>query len=314
MSEKKDWLSIEEQKYISSNKYVKDFPALDKTLAEPRFLISELGVTARDATYWDKQGVLPEMKGSGARRKYDLVQAVWIRLIIQMRKFGVSIPIIKAFKSNLLGAELSSKDILKNPKVLQVMRDLAKREGSEQNFEDLLSSGELEAKLSGESIDLFYNLIRTVILFRKPISLLVSLEGDFVPYSLEMHTELLKTDRNFHEAFEIPHFSLSISSAYQGLVKDWSTKSFFREISLISDKEQEVLLALREEGLKSVTIKFVKGELDLMETVKDGKVDLASRFLDVISKNGFHTVIIKSRRGNIVHYENKEMKKFKSTK
>ena len=307
-------LSAEETKYLESKKYQEDYPALNKTLIEPRFLISELGVTARDATYWDKQGILPEMKGVGARRKYDLVQSVWIKLIQQMRDFGVSISVIKSLKDKLLKLNIPLTEILKNPKGLQVLRKIAKTEGTEKELEAILKSGELAKDLEGEQIDMFSMLVKTVVVFRKSISLIVSVEGDFIPYSLELHSELVKTDPGVNEIFNIPHFNLSISTAYSQLIKDWSAKPFFGNVSMLSIKELEALDAIREEGVKAITIKYSGGELDLMEVVKNEKVDKESRFLDVISKNGFHNITVKSRRGNIVHFENKQIRKFKRTK
>lgn len=309
-----DWLSKEETKYLESKKYEKDFPNLDNTLSEPRFLISELGVTARDATYWDKQGILPEMKGTGARRKYDLVQSVWIKLIQQMRDFGISISVIKNLKDKLLQPSFSFAELLKNPKGLEVLRTVAKTEGTEKEFEQLLQSGELEKNLEGKHFDLFTTLVKTVVVFRKSISILVSVEGDFIPYSLELHSDLVKTDQGVTEVFNIPHISLSLSSAYSQLINDWSAKPFFGMVSMLSNKELEALEAIREKGVKEITIKYSGGELDLMEVVKNEKVELESRFLDVISKQGFHTVTVKSRKGNIVHFENKQMRKFKRAK
>jgi DNA-binding transcriptional MerR regulator len=310
----KNLISTEETKYLESKKYQEDYPALNKTLTEPRFLISELGVTARDATYWDKQGILPDMKGLGARRKYDLVQSVWIKLIQQLREFGVSISVIKSLKDKLLQSTISLSDILKSPEGLEVFRTIAKTEGVEENFEELLKSGEFNKNAEGMEIDLFSNLVKTVVVFRKPISLLVSAEGDFTPYSLEIHSAIVKTDEKINEFFNSPHFNLSISSAYSQLVKDWATKPFFGNVSLLSNKELEALEAIREVGVKAVTMKYSGGELDLMEVVKNEKVDKESRFLDVISKHGFHNITVKSRNGNIVHFENKQMRKFKSTK
>lgn len=307
-------LSKEETKYFESKSYQKDFPALDKTLSEPRFLISELEVTARDATYWDKQGILPEMKGTGARRKYDLVQSVWIKLIQQMRDFGVSIAVIKNLKDKLLQPAFSFSEMLKNPKGLEVLKTIAKTEGTEKEFEELLKSGELEKNLEEKQIDIFSILVKRVVIFRKPLSLLVSVEGDYIPYSHELHSDLVKTDPGVTDVFTMPHFNLSLSAAYSQLVEDWSSKPFFGKVSMLSNKELEALEAIREKGVKEITIKYAGGELDLMEVVKNEKVELESRFLDVISKHGFHNITVKSRNGNIVHFENKQMKKFKRTK
>lgn len=117
-----NFLTKKENEFITSGKYVSEYPKLHSTISEPRFLISELDVAARDATYWDKQGILPEMRGKGARRKYDFVQAIWIRLIKQMRSFGVSISIIKSLKDHLLTPKFNLEDLINHPKGLEVLQ------------------------------------------------------------------------------------------------------------------------------------------------------------------------------------------------
>ena len=52
MSEIISLLDPDEQEYISNRRYKTDFPGLQEAMSEPRFTISDLGVTARDATYW----------------------------------------------------------------------------------------------------------------------------------------------------------------------------------------------------------------------------------------------------------------------
>lgn len=309
-----DLLSIEEKKYLKSRNYEKDFPQLEETLTEPRFLISELGVSARDATYWDKQGILPETKGIGARRKYDLVQSIWIKLIQQLRSFGVPISLIKKVKDELLNFNINLTSLFETPKVKEVIQAIIEAGGYDGKLEDIINSGNIKNLLKDESIDLFKTIIKSIVIFRKPISILVLKEGQIIPYAPEQHNYKNEFNETIKEALNKPHISLSITTAYSELVQDWSSKPFFEEISLLSTKEIEIFNAIREPNLKSVKIKYSGGEIDLMEVVKNEKISTDKKFLEVISSNGFHTITVKSRNGNIVHYENAQMRKIKSVK
>jgi len=308
-----NFLTKEESEFITSKNFAKEYPKLLNTLEEPRFLISDLDVAARDATYWDKQGILPEMKGAGARRKYDFVQAIWIRLIKQMRSFGVSITIIKALKEQLLTPAFKIEDLLKHPKGLEVLRTIAKKEGNEKEFEDMLSSGELLRNAPDLSLDVFTHLVLGVIVFRKNLSLLVSDDGHYIPYSVDMHQQLYRTDSNLHLAFEIPHISLSISKAYQDLVQDWSIKPFFSDISIVTEEEKKLLKIIREPGITNVEVIFEGGKMDLLKICKEEGVTPAHRLSDIISKNGYHDIVIKTRNGKPIYYKNTILKKMKST-
>lgn len=305
----KYFLSSKENKYYLEGGYKDDFKRLDDTLDEPRFVISQLGITARDASYWDKQGILPELRGKGSRRKYDLIQSVWIRLIPQMRKLGIGTATIKLLKDSVFDSSTSFEVALKNEAVVEQLKKLMREKLDEDAIEKLLSSESIKNASRNMSFNLFKYGLMMVILFKKNISLLVTEKGYFTLYSLERHNELMGNDPVFKQILNSPHFSISLSDAYADLVKSWKEEPFFEQITIVSDGELKILNALKEPELKSVTIKFKDGELDLIEKVKESDVDLGSRFMDVICKNGYQTVTIKTRAGKIVNYENRILEK-----
>lgn len=308
-----NWLDNFEKKYFEESKYKDDFKQLDDTLDEPRFVISQLGITARDASYWDKQGILPDLKGKGARRRYDLIQSVWIRLIPQMRSLGIGIASIKLLKEEVFNTGTTFYDIIKNKNNVKNLMGQFKiimgDDFDQDKVEKILESENVKNQSKNLNFNMFRYGLMMVILFKKNISLLVTEKGFFTLYSLEHHNELLIKDPNFKQIISSPHFSISLSEAYAGLVKSWKEKPFFEQITIVSDGELKILNALKEPELKSVTIKFKDGELDLIEKVKESDVDLGSRFMDVICKNGYQTVTIKTRAGKIVNYENRILEK-----
>jgi DNA-binding transcriptional MerR regulator len=312
MAEKNIFLSERELKYYNEKQYNVDFPRLEKTLMEPRFTITQLGIKARDATYWDKNGILPELKGKGARRKYDLIQGIWLRLIPQMRSLGISIENINRFKKNIFDFEVSVEDLIKSKDFVKKLQTIAKDEMSNEKLNELINSSQFKAMIENEKLNIFQLCIMYVILFKKRVSLIVNEEGFFTPYSTERHNELIAENPLFIKALDAPHFSVSLNAAYADLIKGWKEEPFFEEITIVSNTEIEILNALKEPNVKSVTIKFTNGEPDLIETVQEEEVDLATRFCDIIAKNGYHTVTVKTRNGNIVKYENRILKKIKS--
>ena len=76
MSEQITILDQEELDYLTSSEYKFDYPGLIDAMNTPQFTIKDLGVNARDATYWSKKEILPELEGTTTtRRKYTLKQA-----------------------------------------------------------------------------------------------------------------------------------------------------------------------------------------------------------------------------------------------
>ncbi|MEN9700877.1 MAG: hypothetical protein RIR55_180, partial [Bacteroidota bacterium] len=80
MKEENFLMSIEEVQLLTDSLFTDEFPHLIEELLESKYSINDLKIAPRDATYWDKQGILPVVKGPGMRRKYDIVQSIWIKL------------------------------------------------------------------------------------------------------------------------------------------------------------------------------------------------------------------------------------------
>lgn len=313
MSNDSGLISKEEYDFLVTGKYEEYLPELEKTLTEPRFTIAELNVTARDATYWDKMGILPELKGKGMRRKYDLYQAVWIKLIQQLRELDVAIKTIKALKEHLFDKTLTLGDVLKNEATIEVLRTTAKEKGYSKELEDLLANGGLDNKTDMEIEGMFESIVKQTVIFRHALSIIILPSGNFFPYTFKKHNILLEQQPELENILNEPHISVSISKAFSDLVTDWSAKPFFNEISLVTEQEKELLKKLRQPDVISAEVIFEGDVIDLIKICKKENVTLAHRFGDVISKNGYHEIVIKTRNGKVIHYQNKILKKLEST-
>jgi DNA-binding transcriptional MerR regulator len=295
-------LSEDELQFMMNQEFLDEFPNLIETLHKPQFTIGHLNLTPRDANYWDKQGILPEVKGEGHRRKYDLVQSMWIKFIQQMRSLGINLETIKKLKDDLLKSEVEI-DEWKKEDVIRVIEEMNQRLGSNFEVEDIL-------KKIGEQKPLFFEtVILVAIIYRKPLYCLVNKDGRYFVYSPRGHHALAETHAVFHEFMSLPYFSLSLTEAYKELVCDWAPKKFMANISILSNTEQEILDYLRKKDINSITIRYKEGEIDLLEIDEKNEISIEQRFLDVIAKNGFQKISVTTRNGKIVHFENKILKK-----
>lgn len=93
-----NFLSDEQMEILRNLEYSSEFPLVAESMEKPNYTIADLNISPRDATYWDKQGILPTVKGPGMRRKYDIPQSIWIKLIQQMRSLGIGLTTIKKLK------------------------------------------------------------------------------------------------------------------------------------------------------------------------------------------------------------------------
>ena len=303
------FLDKEELELINSPFVNELFEDIDKNLSEPLFTISDFDLNARDASYWDDKGILPRHCGKGKRRKYNLVQGTWIKLIQQLRELGVPTETIKKLKEQLLEEHVTLNDVLKDPKTREVVELQLKKMGHLAAFLEAEKDEELMKNADKPIISLFEMMVKYCVVFRKPFALMVFPDGSYMPNSLKILRDLNEQCENVDDILNTPHMVVSISKAYQSLVVGWREKSFFQELGIITNQEKEILEVLKEPNLVSVEVRTKDGALDLLAICREHKLSPAARMSDIISKNGYHHIDIKTRNGNIVSYKNMQMQK-----
>jgi len=300
-----DILHQDELAYITSSKYVDDYPGLTAAMNEPQFTIKDLCVAARDATYWDKKGILPELKGTKTtRRKYNLKQAVWIKLIQQLRSFDVSLKQIKKIKDNLIKTGLSIKELFQSEDINKIVESLAEKDGNLEAYQNLLADPTFLDKMESEHIDMFEISIKYAIIFRRDISYIALSDGDCIPYVFDKHEQLKKTFPVFELLMKSPHIVLSISQAYSQLIQEWNEKKWFDNISIVSSDEKKILRLIRDKSTRELTIIKNKDKPDRVIQIKDNSINAIEEFSNHIVRNGYQAIAFKTRQGKPVHYKN----------
>ena len=308
MNEENFLMSVEEIELLTKSLFTDEFPNLLDELLESKYSINDLKIAPRDATYWDKQGILPVVKGPGMRRKYDIVQSIWIKLIQQMRSLGIGLNTIKTLKENLLEPKIDLS-MVDPTTLLNLIGEVKKK------YDDSLTPEQLLAEFAENGPSLFKSTVIATVIFRKSIHCIVNKDGDYMIYDSHRHQELLSKEKEFAEFVSEPYFCISISEAYRSLINEWSPKPFLKEISLLSETELKILELIKRKDINSITIRYKEGEPYLLEVDEKNEVSMEQRFLDVIAKNGFQKISVSTRNGKIVHFENKVLKKLsKSTK
>lgn len=313
MSEIINVLDQEELDYINNSEYKFDFPGLLEVMDIPRFTINDLGVTARDATYWDTKEILPELKGKNStRRKYTLKQAVWIKLIQQLRSFDVSLSQIKKIKSHLLTTEVNIMELMQTEQMNLILERLAEKDGKLEEFKELMKDPSFIKELENEQLDVFGIMVLYTIIFRRDVSYIITVDGYCLPYVFDKHEFLKKNFPEFELLMKSPHIVLSITQAYSQLIQEWSEKKWFNEVSIVSKDEKKILELLRDKSTKELKIMKNANVLDRVILVKDKSIDAIEEFANHIVRNGYQTITISTRQGKPVHFKNEVSIKLKN--
>ena len=307
-----NWINKGELDYLLNSGYVEAFPGLVEAMNTPRFTISDLGVTARDATYWDKKDILPTLQTkSTTRRKYTLKQAVWIKLIQQLRAFDVSLNQIKLYKDSILNEGISVSELMENDQLALILEEIAKKAGHLDEYKELLKDPEFLQSLEKETFDIFELIILNVIVFKRDNSYIVFQEGECMPYCFDKHQYFVENFENFNYYMKSPHLVLSISRAISQLIQDWYEKDWFEEVSIVSQEEKEILNLLRQDRTEELQIFKTDNKPDRVIQVSKNKVDAIEDFANHIVRNGYQKITVNTRQGKIVNFKNEVSLKLK---
>ena len=183
----------EEADFLREMRFIDDYPQLMETLNKPRFTIKDIGVTPRDATYWDQQKAFPKLKTEGSsRRLYSLSQAIWIKFIQQMRGHGIPLKKIVEYKSDILGDELDVKALFEDQEALSKMKELFKNSDKAEEFEQMIEDPEFGSILEGIQLSIFEMLILLSIVVKKSYGYIVPINDEIFPYCFDQHQQFIK--------------------------------------------------------------------------------------------------------------------------
>ncbi|MBC8474890.1 MAG: MerR family transcriptional regulator [Bacteroidetes bacterium] len=306
-------LDQEELDYLKSSEYKFDYPGLIDAMNTPQFTIKDLGVNARDATYWSKKEILPELQGTTTtRRKYTLKQALWIKLIQQLRTFDISLRQIKKIKDHVLMKGFNVKEALQDEYMNLIVEQLAKESGKLEEYKARMKDPSFLKELEKERIDIFEVMVLSTIVFRRDVSYIVTVEGVCLPYVFDKHDTLTKNHPEFESEMKKPHIVLSLSQAYSQLIQEWSEKKWFNEVSIVSTDEKKILGLIRDKSTEELRIMKNNGEVDRVILINKKSINAIEEFANHIVRNGYQTITISTRQGKPVHFKNEVSIKLKN--
>jgi len=294
--------TLDEINYILNNHDVLNYSKLFSFVREKKFTLKEVGVTYRWITHWHSKGLLIRNYEESKWRKFDLIEYVWLRMIIQMRKFNISLEMIKRIKENLI-QEIPVSEALDNKEIIDLVIKLAK-EDKRTEIENVLKSGNVLENMKDQSINLFETLIMDIISFHNSFSIFIS-SKDVVPIK-HSSLEFLSSTSSFNNILTGSFISISMSEILRDFMLGEHGIKQKQKLALLSDSEEQVLNTLREDNLKSVMVRYgTNQQIDILETVRVETVDKRARLMDFIMSNGYQDITIKTQNGEIVYCENK---------
>jgi DNA-binding transcriptional MerR regulator len=193
-----------------------------------RWSVSDVGVPSRWISHWDRAHVLMDVEREGTGwRKFSFIDYVWLRIVCELRGFGLALPAIRRVKE-ILAAPLPVEPRL-------VLRKTQQR----------------------SSYNVLLLLIAEAVVTKAPINLLVRADGETLLYN-ENQADAYGTELELFRT--APHVCVPLTGMLGEMIRRNSIDFIVPRIPLLSRPEAETLALLREGRLNRLEATLVSGE------------------------------------------------------
>ena len=293
-------------------KFSKGFDFIDANEKEPLDLIrnpkyrrKDLDIEARVLNHWDKMDLLLNKNVNGAWYTFSLAESFWLKIIQKLRAYNLPLEIIKELKEVLNDFTTAEQ----NSKIDDDMADflLSKDESMTRNdikkFFKSTEFLELFQKLKPTHLE---NILLDLIVTRSDHRILIDENGEVFFYNAEKHVSNLEYNKILNEFLSKTYLSISLFEIIKELVKDLGEDECSEYQNILSKDEAMVLKLLKQEDISKIEITFndKTKKAETIKVTKNNSVNNFSRVQDLILRNGYQDISIKTQKGKVVQCTN----------
>lgn len=283
-------------KYMESNE-TEPYELVRKS----RYKRKDLGVEARVLNHWEKMGLLISENPNGAMYYFSLSEAFWIKIIQKLRAYNLPLDHIKKLKEQLTlpttTQHLSEIDIEVKNLLLNKLSEDEKR-----NFDLFLKSTDFRDLLQKYQPTFLENILIDLILTRTNSRILINELGEVFAYNLDRKIK----DKDYNDALEKflnnTYLNISLIEILKELLNDLGEIEFSVFHNILTKEEAEILQLLKQENLTRIEITFsdTTKKPEIVKITRKDSINNLSRIQDLILRNGYQDITIKTQKGNVV--------------
>lgn len=283
---------------------------LMERISEERFTAKTIGVSYRVICHWSDKGIIRfSKKTENSRRRYSFVDYIWIKVVEDLRGFGVEIPILQKIATEMY-APLPNKEIFallaEQPHILSSIENIGD-EADKEGFLNFLKNKEfLDADFSGieAKANYLYLLIADIIATKKAVSIIIFKNGDWLPY-IEENKDLYDEDLCYKLKFE-SHLSVSITNLVFSFMLEEFNDEFGKEVNLLTPQEIKVLDYAAKGHYKTITV-FFKSKKTMPLELKKGKATI-TKLMQVFQNKAYTDFVVTNSKGEAIRFRPEKVK------
>ncbi len=282
---------------------INELETFNKRIVEQKYYSSQAApfLTSRVLNYWIEENNLLEKWDEKGRRRFSFAELVWLKIINDLRNFGISIKVLKRLKDDLFTVtdfQNIVRTIQHNRKEIEKM--VAKLSpGPEKKLAEFVLKVDEFKEFPVPSLSPLYTYIMSSVFFRTAGSLIINEEGDHM-FVTERHLPTILKNEGNRVFFRKSHVSISLTEIIEFfIVKERIDPDL--ETEIFSKDEFRIIEIIRKEKPDSLIVKFDNNrKINLIEVVKNKTTELAHRLSDIILRDGYEVITLKTQKGKIV--------------
>lgn len=292
--------------------YTKGFNYLDANEKEPLDLIrnpkyrrKDLGIEARILSHWDKMDLLLNKNINGAWFMFSLTESFWLKIIQKLRAYNLPLETIKELKEVLNDFTTAEQNAKINDELAEFFKskDETMTRSEIEKFFKSKEFFELFQKLKPTHLE---NILLDLIITRTDHRILINEFGVVHLYNSENYIPDDEYKRDLNEFLGKTYLSISLFEIIKELIKDLGEDECSEYQNILTKDEAMVLKLLNQEDISKIEITFndKTKKAETIKVTKNNSVNNFSRVQDLILRNGYHDISIKTQRGKVVQCTN----------
>ena len=291
-------LTLELEQFIDTRSLA-SLAELMVTISQQNLSAKTIGVSYRTICHWDEKGIIRfSRENADANRKYSFVDYIWIKVVEELRSFGVELPIIQKIVKEIY-EPIPIKNIFSviaenktNISALEALKDDAEK----AEFLEFLQSGAYkDADFSAleKQFNYLHILVAEIISTKKPVSIIVFKNGDWFPYIKE-NEHLYSEDLLYKKEYE-SQVCVSLTNLVFNFMLKENMSVFSKEINLLTMQEIKALDVVAKGNYQKLTVLYKSKKTEPLEILKS-KTAL-TELQKVFRKNNFREFIVTNADG-----------------
>lgn len=292
--------------------YSKGFDYLDANEKEPLELIrnpkysrKDLDIEARILSHWDKMDLLLNKNINGAKFMFSLTESFWLKIIQKLRAFNLPLELIKELKDVLTDVTTAEENSKIDDDVVDYFKSMDETV-TRSDIEKFFKSSEFKELFQKMKPTHLENILLDLIITRSNHRILINDNGESFFYNSEIIIQNDEYNKLLSEFLNNTYLSISLFEIIKELIKDLGEDECSENQNILSKDEAMVLKLLKQDDISKIEITFndKTKKAETIKVTKNNSVNNFSRVQDLILRNGYQDISIKTQKGKVVQCTN----------